>query len=126
MTQQTTLKRVISLIAIFNGALVQVIMGSRVLYGMAEKGIAPKAFAGLNEVTRTPIVASLFFAAVLLLMALYFPITVLAKLTRFIILSIFGLISIGLCAIKVRDKTQACNALDHASENLHNIWTLIN
>ena len=95
----------ISLIAILNGALVQIIMGSRVLFGMSEKGIAPKQLGTLYSKTRTPVIATLFFAVILLLMALCFPIVVLAKITSFIILTIFTLISLSLCIIKIRDKS---------------------
>ena len=92
----------ISLIAILNGALVQVVMGSRVLFGMSEKGIAPKYFGIIYPKTRTPAIATLFFAVILLLMALWFPIVVLAKITSFVILTIFTLISLSLCIIKTR------------------------
>lgn len=90
----------ISLIAIVNGALVQIIMGSRVLFGMAEKGVAPRFFGRINPLTRTPIMATLFFSAMLLLLALWFPIAELAKMTSFVILTIFALICLSLCLIK--------------------------
>ena len=96
----------ISLIAILNGALVQVVMGSRVLFGMSEKGIAPKFFGIIYSKTRTPVIATVFFAAILLIMALWLPILVLAKITSFIILMIFALISLSLCIIKIKDNTQ--------------------
>ncbi|WP_305908825.1 amino acid permease [Methylomarinum sp. Ch1-1] len=94
----------ISLIAIMNGALVQIVMASRVLYGLAEKGAAPACFAFIHDKTRTPVIATLFFAAILLTMALWLPIAELAKITSFIILTIFALISLSLCIIKIRDK----------------------
>lgn len=95
----------ISLIAILNGALVQVIMGSRVLFGMSEKALAPRYFSILYSKTCTPVIATLFFSAILWVMAIAFPIVVLAKITSFIILTIFALISLSLCMIKIRDKT---------------------
>ncbi|MCK5190834.1 MAG: amino acid permease, partial [Methylococcales bacterium] len=52
----------ISLIAILNGALIQIVMGSRVLFGMAEQGVAPACFKTIHPETRTPIVATLFFS----------------------------------------------------------------
>ncbi len=94
----------VSLIAILNGALVQIVMGSRVLFGMAEKGIAPRYFGNIHPITRTPVIATLFFAVILLLMALWFPIEMLAKITSFIILTIFTLVSCSLCIIKIREK----------------------
>ncbi|NOQ17493.1 MAG: amino acid permease [Methyloprofundus sp.] len=95
----------ISLIAILNGALVQVVMGSRVLFGMAEKGMAPKPFGIIYAKTRTPVIATLFFAVILIVMALWFPIMVLAKITSFIILLIFALISLSLCIIKIKNNS---------------------
>ena len=93
----------ISLIAILNGALVQIVMGSRVLFGMAEKGVAPRLFGCINPHTRTPVNATVFFAIILLMMALCFPIEKLAKITSFVILAIFALVSLSLCLIKFRD-----------------------
>ena len=95
----------ISLIAILNGALVQIVMGSRVLFGLAEKGIAPKYFGIIHPKTRTPVIATLFFAVILWVMALWFPIVVLARITSYVILTIFTLVSLSLCIIKIRDKS---------------------
>lgn len=97
----------ISLVAILNGALVQMVMGSRVLYGMAEKGVAPRYFGQVHAKTGTPIVATLFFTALLLMMALWLPIEVLARATSFVILSIFALVSLSLCVIKGRHHVAA-------------------
>ena len=94
----------ISLIAILNAALVQIVMGSRVLYGMAEQHNAPQCFHVIHPGTRTPITATLFFAVVLLVMALWLPIEDLARITSFIILSIFALVCLSLCLIKGRDE----------------------
>jgi len=92
----------ISLIAILNGALVQIVMGSRVLYGMAMQGVAPSCFKAIHPKTRTPVVATLFFSALLLVMALWLPIMMLAKITSFVILAIFALVNLSLCVIKFR------------------------
>jgi amino acid transporter len=92
----------ISLVAILNGALVQIVMGSRVLYGMAEKGVAPSVFKSIHPKTRTPVVATLFFSILLFVFALWFPIVMLAKIASFIILTIFTLVILSLCVIKLR------------------------
>lgn len=92
----------ISLIAILNGALVQIVMGSRVLYGMAEQGVAPAWFKTIHPKTRTPISATLFFSLLLVIIALWLPIVMLAKITSFVILAIFTLINLSLCVIKLR------------------------
>lgn len=92
----------ISIIAISNGALVQVIMGARVMYGMAEKGVAPTALGVVHPVTRTPVIATIVFSVVVLILALWLPIEMLAKITSFVLLSIFALISLSLIVIKMR------------------------
>ena len=92
----------ISLIAILNGALVQIVMGSRVLYGMAEKGIAPSIFKNIHTKTRTPVVATLFFSILLFAFAVWFPIVMLAKITSFVLLTIFALVNLSLCVIKLK------------------------
>jgi amino acid transporter len=92
----------ISLIAILNGALVQIVMGSRVLYGMAEQGVAPAWFKTIHPKTRTPILATLFFSLLLVIIALWLPIVMLAKITSFVILTIFTLVNLSLCVIKLK------------------------
>ncbi|MGR9115675.1 MAG: APC family permease [Gammaproteobacteria bacterium] len=97
----------ISLIAILNGALVQVVMGSRVLYGMAGQGLALKLFGSIYPKTRTPAMATIFFAMLLLIMAIGLPIVELARMTSLIILIIFALVSLSLFTIKIREKRPA-------------------
>jgi amino acid transporter len=92
----------ISLVAILNGALVQIVMGSRVLYGMAKKGVAPRFFKTVHPKTRTPIIATVFFSTLLFVFAYWFPIVALAKMTSFVILTIFALVNLSLCVIKLR------------------------
>jgi basic amino acid/polyamine antiporter, APA family len=48
----------ISLIAIINGALIQIIMVSRILYGMAGKKLAPQILRSVHPRTRTPLKAT--------------------------------------------------------------------
>ncbi|MGR9044466.1 MAG: APC family permease [Gammaproteobacteria bacterium] len=100
----------ISLFAILNGALVQIVMASRVLYGMAEKGFAPRLFSIVNPKTRTPATATVFIAALLLIMALGFPIVELARITSFIILTVFALVNLSLFSIKLKEKRFASRA----------------
>ncbi len=93
---------VISMFAVVNGALVQIIMASRLLYGIAKKGMAPQIFVRVSARTQTPVVTTLLVGAVILVFALWLPLTMLAKITAFIMLLIFSLVNISLVAIKVR------------------------
>ncbi|HEY8567634.1 APC family permease [Microbulbifer sp.] len=93
---------VISMFAVVNGALVQIIMASRLLYGMANKGMAPTVFARVNALTQTPVASTLLVAGCILVFALWLPLTVLAKITAFIMLVIFSLVNLCLVVIKLR------------------------
>jgi len=87
---------VISLFAILNGVLTQIIMASRVLYGMAEQGRAPIAFAGVSALTHTPWLATFSIVILILIFSLWLPLVVLAKTTSFIILIIFSIVNLAL------------------------------
>lgn len=93
----------ISLIAISNGALVQVIMGARVLYGLANQGLLPQTLARINPRTRTPVNATCLIAVLVLILALLFPIEALAKITSSILLIVFALVNLALLVIKQRE-----------------------
>ncbi len=97
---------VISIMAIVNGALIQIIMGSRVLYGMASQKISLKIFGHINKHTKTPDYATVFVGIVVLALALWFPIVTLAKASSFIILLVFMLVNLSLFIIKVRKKEE--------------------
>ncbi len=101
--RQPTLITFISLASVLNGALIQVIMASRVLYGMGRQGWLPVQLAWVHPVTRTPLVASLLVGGLILLFALVLPLLSLAKLTSLITLTIFSLINLALWRIKWRD-----------------------
>jgi APA family basic amino acid/polyamine antiporter len=60
----TQLFALIALIAVSNGALINLIMASRVIYGMADQGVLPAVFSRVHPNRRTPWVAILFATAV--------------------------------------------------------------
>ena len=91
----------ISLISVVNGALIQVIMASRVLYGMSRKQWLPEKIGEINAVTHTPVIATSIIIAAILFFSLLFPLLSLAKITSFITLNIFMLINFSLLKIKL-------------------------
>ena len=95
---------VISLISVVNGALIQVIMASRVLYGMSRKKWLPSTVGEINAVTHTPLNATAIITLFVLLFALLFPLLSLAKITSFITLIIFMFINFALVKIKYSQK----------------------
>jgi APA family basic amino acid/polyamine antiporter len=92
----------ISLVSVLNGALIQIIMASRVLYGMSRQGWLPPRLGQVNAVSRTPLLATAIVTGMVLLFALWLPLVSLAKLTSFIILVVFTLINLSLWQIKIR------------------------
>ena len=94
---------VISLIGVFavvNGALIQLIMASRLLYGMGHRGWLPIWFSRIYSPTRTPINSTLVVAALILFFAILLPIVTLAEMTSFLILIVFALVNLALIKIK--------------------------
>ena len=79
-----------------NGILVQIVMVSRVLYGMANDGIAPKWFAWVDPKRRTPGRATLVVTIAVLALAVSFPLVRLAEATSLVTLAVFALVNLSL------------------------------
>ena len=98
----------IAIIATFNGIVIQVIMASRVLYGMGDQGTIPgrvgRLLAFVSERTGTPIVATAFVAVIIAVLALNFDISGLATLTSQLILAVFVLVNLALVRVKWRER----------------------
>jgi amino acid transporter len=94
---------IISLFAVVNGALIQIIMGSRVLYGMSRQGWLPALFGHVWYKTRTPVAATIAISGLVLVLALWLPLVTLAKSTSFLVLIVFSLVNLSLLRIKWRD-----------------------
>ena len=92
----------IGVLAVVNGALVQIIMAARVVYGMSSKGWLPRALGVVNPRTRTPLGATLTVTVIIILLALWFPLVQLAGATSFLVLAVFALINLALVALKLR------------------------
>ncbi len=90
----------ISMLAIVNGALIQMIMASRIFYGMAKKGWIWSGLAKVSKRTRTPVVATWLVIVIILNLALWFPLEALAKGTSYLILIVFTLVNASLISIK--------------------------
>jgi amino acid transporter len=92
----------ISLFAVTNGALIQIIMGSRVLYGMSRQGWLPPPLGRVSARTRTPLLATAVIALGALALALWLPLVTLAKTTSFLLLLVFALVNLSLLRVKRR------------------------
>ena len=95
----------ITLVAIgatLNGIVIQTILASRIIYGMAKVGRLPKGLAALSPRTRTPLIATVLVTFCTLIFALFFPISILAERTTQVVLAVFVLINLSLLRIKWR------------------------
>jgi len=92
---------IISAIAVTNGALIQIIMGSRVLYGMANRNLAHRSLASVHPVSRIPKTATLLVGALVLVFTLLLPLATLAKTTSTIVLSVFTLVNLSLLTLSL-------------------------
>ncbi len=89
----------IGLFAVINGVLAQIIMSSRVLYGLAREGWLTKKLANVSKVQRTPTLATLLSSFVIAVGALILPLATLAKITSFALLIIFSVVQV--CALRL-------------------------
>jgi len=99
----------IGMLAIINGALIQIIMASRVLYGMSRQHWLPEVLSRVNTTTGTPIYATLLTALIIAILALWLPIITLAELTSLFILIIFSLMHLTLISIKTNKQSVSSN-----------------
>lgn len=95
----------IAVVATLNGVLIQLIMVSRVLYGMAEKRDWLRWFRVLHSVRKTPQRGTILAAIAVLLLASIAPIEALAEITSRILLAIFVIVNAALIVLKRRTPT---------------------
>ncbi len=90
----------IGMLAGVNGALVQIVMASRVAYGLSKNGLAPRMFSNVHRVRQTPLEATVLGTLCVLSLALWFPLVWLAKATSTILLVVYALVNLSLLIIK--------------------------
>ena len=89
----------ISLAAVVNGALVQIIMGARVLYGMGKHNMAPLWLSTIHPTRKTPYIATIIIGITVWVLATNLDLTTLAKITSFIIILVFLMVNLALIKI---------------------------
>jgi amino acid transporter len=94
---------IIGMAATVNGVVVQIIMGSRMLYGMAKQNwISPK-FASISHKHQTPVFATVFVVGLMIAGVILLPLVSLASLTSLLVLGIFAIVNASLIVIKKRN-----------------------
>jgi APA family basic amino acid/polyamine antiporter len=101
---------IIGLVAILNGALVQILMGSRMLFGLSRDGRLPSFLNKLSH-KQIPINATIFVAALVWIFALALPLITLARLTSGIILVVFTLVNVSAVVIALQRKQYTAAAI---------------
>ena len=92
----------VAVLAVTNTALINLVMASRVLYGMARNGWLPAALGSISERNRTPRRAVLLASLLATVLALTGLLGVLAEATNVIILVMFASVNVSLLVIRLR------------------------
>ncbi|MDP6979691.1 MAG: APC family permease [Myxococcota bacterium] len=126
----------VGVLAVVNGALIQLIMASRVIYGLASRGQLPAVFARVHGRTQTPHVATATVGTVVFLLAVAFPLGPLAEGTSVVTLIVFASVNAALWRIKGQGKGAAVafeiprwipllGAISTSSLLLYRLWNLV-
>jgi amino acid transporter len=91
---------VIALFAIANGALVQILAATRVLFGLGELGTLPRWLARVHPRTRTPVTLTAAVVTTVLVVTLLLPLEDLARITTCLLLVVFTLVNVALLRLR--------------------------
>lgn len=90
----------ITLFALANGALINMIMASRLVYGMSREGIVPERFGRLLPRRRTPIAAIAFTTALALILVSTGDLASLADTTVLLLLCAFTAVNVAVLVLR--------------------------
>lgn len=91
---------VVAILSVLNGALIQIIMVSRVLYGLSRRRWLPGLLGYVHPRTHTPVTAILVGAAIIVILTLTLDLENLAVATSFLTLTIFAVVNAALLWMK--------------------------
>lgn len=92
----------IAVFAALNGVLAQIVMASRVLFGLGKRTAALGVFHHAHPRLGTPVLATVLIGAAVIAAALLLPLTTLAEVTSAILLGVFVLVNLALVLLKRR------------------------
>jgi basic amino acid/polyamine antiporter, APA family len=90
----------IALLAVANGALINMIMASRLVYGMARRDIVPRAFGSVLPTRRTPHIAIAFTTAIAVVLISTGDISELADTTVLLLLAVFTVVNVTVLVLR--------------------------
>jgi amino acid transporter len=91
---------IIAMIAVINGALIQIIMASRIFYGMSRQSWLPEFLGSVNPKTHTPIASTILSGVIVFVFATFFELLTLAQFSSFVIFIVFTVVNLSLILIK--------------------------
>jgi len=95
----------IALLALINGALINMIMASRLVYGMGEEGVMPSVFRRVHPERRTPWVAIIFTTLIALGLISTGNLATLASTTVVLLLLVFIVVNVAVLVLR-RDRVE--------------------
>jgi amino acid transporter len=95
----------LALVAVANGVLIQILMLSRLLYGMARRSLLPRGHTAISP-RHVPVRATLLAGALVLLSTVALPFTSLLRLSTTLMLLVFTLVSLSLWWLQQRAARQ--------------------
>jgi amino acid transporter len=90
----------IGLLAVINSALINMLMASRLLYGMANERVLPSMFGTVHPTRRTPWVSILFTSALAYVLVVTVDLSVLGGTTALLLLAVFTLVNIAVLVLR--------------------------
>ncbi|MFD0558891.1 amino acid/polyamine/organocation transporter (APC superfamily) [Stackebrandtia endophytica] len=91
---------VIGVFAVSNSALINMLMASRLTYGMSREGVIPKVFGRVAPLRRTPWVAIVFTAAIAICLTSYANVALLGGTTSLLLLGVFTIVNIAVLVLR--------------------------
>jgi basic amino acid/polyamine antiporter, APA family len=96
----TKLFAFIALMAVANSALINMIMASRIVYGMADQGIVARLFGRTLRGRRTPVAAIVFTTAIAIVLISTGDLSTLADTTVVLLLFVFTIVNVAVLVLR--------------------------
>ena len=100
LSVSTKLFAAIALFAVANGALINMIMASRLTYGMSRQGIVPRIFGAVHARRRTPLAAIVFTTALAMILISTGDLSDLADTTVLLLLVVFIFVNVSVLVLR--------------------------
>jgi len=90
----------IGLFAVINSALINMLMASRLLYGMSNEKIIPQFFATVHPARRTPWISIIFTSGIAVILVSFVDIAALGGTTSLLLLIVFAIVNVAVLVLR--------------------------